>query len=307
MCYTEKINLMNHLTRLKRNWDYSNNKWKRRTASYFSKLFYYVYRQPLKFTGTTIGLIFSKMPIGFSSQLKESLNLTTNMPPLSLGIKIVVDQSRDYARAQFCAKEKESLTCEWIKKYYKKGDTTYDIGANIGAVSLVSALSLKKDCKIYSFEPLPSTYSMLFKNIMINGCDEVVTPLNIALSNKVEITKFNLSSIESGTSGHSIENTKNNIGKSLNVLTQTLDNLIDCYDINKADHLKIDVDGMDYEVLLGGEKKLLRDSKLKTVLIEKNKKEDKIRDLLKKYGFIEVELKDPGRVKYENIGFIRQQ
>jgi FkbM family methyltransferase len=306
MYQPKKISLISRFINLKRNWDHSDDMWKRRLASYCSKLFYYAYRKPLKGIGMVSGVIFSKMPIGFSSQLKESLNLTTNMPPLSLGIKIVVDRSRDHARAQFCAKEKEALTCEWIKKYYKKGDIIYDIGANIGAVSLVSALHLKKDCKIYSFEPLPSTFSMLFKNIMINSCDKVIVPLNIALSNKVEITQFNLSSIESGTSGHSVGNSTSGEGKSLTVLTQTLDNLIDCYHIEQADHIKIDVDGIDYEVLLGGEKNILNKSTLKTILIEKNDKEEQIRSLLKKYSFIEVELKDPGRTKYENIGFVRE-
>jgi hypothetical protein len=44
---------------------------------------------------------------------------------------------------------------------------------------------------------------------------------------------------------------------------------------------------------------------LKTILIEKNDKEEQIKTLLKKYSFVEVELKDPRGV-YENIGFIRR-
>ncbi len=289
------------------NWYDSENIWKRRLVSYYAMLKWYAYHWPLKSIGMVIGVIFSKLPISFSSQLKESLQLTTDMPFLSLalGIKVVVDRSKDYGRAQFCVKER--LTCEWIKKHYKRGDVIYDIGANIGAVSLISALYLKKDCKIYSFEPLPSTFSMLFKNIMINNCSKVVVPLNIALSDKVEINQLNLTSIESGTSGHSID--KNDVvgggDKNLTVLTQTLDNLFDCFRIEQANHIKIDVDGVDYEVLLGGEKNILNNSNLKTILIEKNDKEKQIKALLKKHNFVEVELKDP-RGMYENMGFIRR-
>ena len=288
------------------NWYNSENIWKRRLVSYYGVLKGYLYHKPLKIMGMAVGVIFSKLPISFSLQLKESLRLTTDMPFLSLGVKVVVDRSKDYGRAQFCSKER--LTCEWIKKHYKRGDVIYDIGANIGAVSLISALYLKKDCKIYSFEPLPSTFSMLFKNIMINNCSKVVVPLNIALSDKVEINQFNLTSIESGTSGHGIY--KNDIAsgggdKNLTVFTQTLDNLFDCYCIEQADHIKIDVDGVDYEVLLGGEKNILNNSSLKTILIEKNDKEEQIKTLLKKYSFVEVELKDPRGV-YENMGFIRR-
>jgi len=243
------------------------------------------------------------MPIIFSSSLKESLKLTVNMP-MSLNIKVVVDRAKDYSRAQFCNKER--LTCEWVRNNYKKGEVIYDIGANIGAVSLVSAAYLKKECLIYSFEPLPSTFSMLFKNIMLNGFDKVIVPLNIALSDKVEINNFNLTSIESGTSGHSVDGggTLERFSRRLTVFTQTLDNLVSSYGVEQPDHIKIDVDGIDYRVLLGAEKYILNNPKLKTILIERNDNEENIRILLEKYNFTEVELKDSKGV-YGNMGFVR--
>ncbi len=262
-----------------------------------------MYVKPLESIGTIIGKLLSKMPILLSSSLKQAIEITTNMP-LSLDIKIAVDRVTDYKRAQFCNKER--LTCQWIEKYYKKGDVIYDVGANIGAVSLVSAAHLEKDCLIYAFEPLPTTFSMLFRNVMINDCGRVIVPLNIALSNKVAISKFNLTSVESGTSGHSIDEKEviRNFNKSLTVFTHTLDNIVDTYNINLANHIKIDVDGFDYEVLLGGEEKVLNSPELRTILIEKNGKESQIRNLVKKYGFTEVELTG-NKGKYDNIGFIK--
>jgi FkbM family methyltransferase len=289
--------------KIRLNWHESENIVKIRMASYFSKLLFYVYSKPLESTGKVLGIMLGKMPILLSSSLKQTMRLTTSMP-LSLDIKVVVDRMSDYKRAQFCNKERQ--TCEWIEKFYKKGDTVYDIGANIGAVSLVSAAHLEKECLVYSFEPLPSSFNMLFKNIMINNFDKVIIPLNMALSNKVEIKTFYLTSIESGSSGHSVNkgDLPRELKKSMTVLTNTLDNLVNSYCIKRADHIKIDVDGIDYEVLLGGEKNILNDSTLKTILIEKNGKEGKIRDLVKKYGFVEVEFRGY-KGKYENIGFVR--
>ena len=291
-----------------KNWRYSNRIWKRKLASLFRFIYLFlrkIYVTPIKILGMFFGVMFSKMPIAFSSQLKESLKLTTNMPPLSLGIKVAVDQKRDISRAQFCYKER--LTLEWIKKYYKKGEVIYDVGANIGAVSLVSALYLEKDCEIYAFEPLPSTYNMLFKNIMLNNCDKIITPLNIALSDKVEMDQFHMRSAEAGTSGHSVSGSviHNANNKILNVFTQTLDSLIDSYGMKQPNHIKIDVDGHDYEVLLGGEKNILNESTLQTILIERNDKEEQIRALVKKYGFVEIELKERRGTIYENLGFVR--
>jgi len=286
-------------------WHNSENIWKIKLARYFSRLFSYIYIKPLENIGIILGMIFSKMPLYLSFSLKQSLQLTTKMP-LTLDIKVAVDRRTDYIRAQFCNKERS--TCQWIEKYYKKGDVIYDVGANIGAVSLISAIYLEKDCLVYAFEPLPSTFSMLFKNVMINNCDKVIIPLNIALSDKVEINQFNLTSIESGTSGHSLDKVNikplKDLNKSLTVFTQTLDNLVRSYHINPPNHIKIDVDGVDYEVLMGGKKNILNNPALKTILIEKNGKENQIRSLLKKYDFVEVELKS-NKGKYENIGFTR--
>jgi FkbM family methyltransferase len=286
-----------------KNWYHSDNIWKRRIASYFGKIKGYLTYRPLKVIGTLLGFLLSKMPTIFASSIKQSLILKTSMP-MSLNIKVVVDRAKDISRAQFCNKER--LTCEWIEKHYKKGDVIYDIGANIGAVSLISAAYLEKDCLIYSFEPVPSTFNMLFKNIMLNDFDKVIVPLNIALSDKVQIDNFNLTSLESGTSGHSVDGAGvlSNFSKRLTVLTQTLDNLIDSYNLKIANHLKIDVDGIDYRVLLGGENSILKNPKLKTILIEKNDNEGNIRLLLQKHGFIEVELIDNKKV-YGNLGFVR--
>jgi len=243
---------------------------------------------------------FSKFPYVF-------YNFGNEIEPVvfqKLGTYVdIVDQVKDYGRAQFCSKE--ALTCEWIKNYYKKGDVIYDIGANIGAVSLISAIYLEKDCQIYSFEPLPSTYNMLFKNIMLNGFDKIITPLNIALSNKVETAQFHLTSINAGTSGHSISNSETYSEKTLNIFTQTLDNLVDSYHIKQPDHIKIDVDGHDFKVLLGGEKTVLNNANLKTILIERNDNEEEIKALVGKYNFVEVELKSHKGI-YENMGFIRE-
>lgn len=285
-------------------WHNPENLWKYKFIGYLSRLLSYALIKPLKIIGIIFGIVLSKLPIILSSSLKESIKLTTNMP-LSLDIKVVVDGLRDYKRAQFSNKERQ--TCEWIEKYYEKGDTIYDVGANIGAVSLISAKHLEKECLVYAFEPLPTTYAMLFKNVMINNCSKVIVPLNIALSDKVEINQFNLTSTQSGTSGHSITKAgiiPRDFNNRLTVFTQTLDNLIDTYDIKKPNHIKIDVDGIDYEVLLGGEKNVLNNPALKTILIEKNSKENKVRELVKKYGFVEHEFKGY-KSRFDNLAFAR--
>ena len=291
------------------NWYYSNNIRKRRIINYYGKVKSYIYYRPVAFTGKLIGMILSLMPIRFSASVKENIKTSIKMP-MSYDIRVVVDRPRDIKRAKFCYKEKSTVL--WIEKYYHKGDVIFDVGANIGAVSLISATYLQKQCRIYAFEPLPTTFSMLFQNIMINSLSHIITPINIALSDKIEEDNFILSSIDAGTSGHSIkagriEGGENDVvaASKLKVFTSTIDQLKKDYHINDINHIKIDVDGCDYEVLLGGES-VLSNTSLKTVLIERNDKENNIIDLLNKYGFKQVEIApfyDAGT--RENMGFVR--
>jgi FkbM family methyltransferase len=52
-----------------------------------------------------------------------------------------------------------------ISNKIKEGDVFVDIGANIGYYSL---LAQSRACKVYAFEPSPSNYSLLQKNISLN-------------------------------------------------------------------------------------------------------------------------------------------
>jgi len=291
------------------NWYYSNNTRKRKIINYYGKIKSYAYLRPVLFTGKLIGKIIKLMPIHFSASVKENIKVSIKMP-MSYDIRVVVDRPRDIKRAKFCYKEKSTVL--WIEKYYQKEDVIFDVGANIGAVSLISAIYLQKQCRIYAFEPLPTTFAMLFQNIMINSLSHVITPINIALSDKIEVDDFILASIEAGTSGHSIkagtiESVENDVVavNKLEVFTSTIDQLKKDYHIDDINHLKIDVDGCDYEVLLGGEG-VLSNPSLKTILIEGNNKQNNIIGLLNKYGFKQVEIApffDAGT--RENMGFIR--
>ena len=291
------------------NWYYSNNTRKRKIINYYGKIKSYAYLRPVLFTGKLIGKIIKLMPIHFSASVKENIKVSIKMP-MSYDIRVVVDRPRDIKRAKFCYKEKSTVL--WIEKYYQKRDVIFDVGANIGAVSLISATYLQKQCEIYAFEPLPTTFSMLFQNIMMNSLGHVITPINIALSDKVKVDDFILSSIDAGTSGHSIKGgtskeEENDVvsASKLEVLTTTIDQLKKDYRINDINHLKIDVDGCDYEVLLGGEG-VLSNPSLKTILVERNDKENNVVDLLNKYGFKQVEIApfyDAGT--RENMGFVR--
>jgi len=60
-----------------------------------------------------------------------------------------------------------------IKNILKEGEVFIDIGANIGLMSIFSALIVRENGIVYSFEPNPATRSMLEENILLNNVKNI--------------------------------------------------------------------------------------------------------------------------------------
>jgi FkbM family methyltransferase len=63
------------------------------------------------------------------------------------------------------------------------GDIVFDVGANIGVFTLYAA---KQGAQIYAYEPIPSTFELLQRNIHLHGFDNIAYARNIGLSDRVE-------------------------------------------------------------------------------------------------------------------------
>jgi FkbM family methyltransferase len=169
----------------------------------------------------------------------------------------------------------------FLDDYLKNGDLFVDIGANIGAYSILAA---SKGAKVIAIEPIPSTFKILKKNILLNNFEASVDVYNKAISDEKE--KLNFS---------------NNLDALNHVLTKS-EHYPDIINISaiKLDEIlngripkfiKIDVEGFETKVVKGAEKIFLHKD-LKCVIIE----------LIgggKKYGFDENELHQ----KLLNYGF----
>jgi hypothetical protein len=73
---------------------------------------------------------------------------------------------------------------EMLYKLVKNNDVIFDIGANIGWYSIHLSKKLT-GANIYSFEPIPETFSKLKRNVELNKMDNI-NIVNIAFSDKVQ-------------------------------------------------------------------------------------------------------------------------
>jgi FkbM family methyltransferase len=137
-----------------------------------------------------------------------------------------------------------ALFCSLIKK----DNVVFDVGANVGCVSILFSGLAEK---VYSFEPSPTTFKYLSKNIENAGLRNV-TAYNFGLGSKEGESTITYS--PESRSGAFVSNRLKNIGH--NHVTEvikikTIDDMIREQKISKIDVIKMDVEGFEKEVITG--------------------------------------------------------
>jgi len=152
-----------------------------------------------------------------------------------------------------------------IRELLRDGGTFVDIGANIGSYTLISSESAA--AQIHAFEPHPSTFQLLRRNVERNQRNNVMLH-NVALGSaegEVYLTDCSGSSINHIVSGNS-----ETVG-AIAVPCHRIDNMCQRAGIVPA-IVKIDVEGFEFDVLLGFGDFL---SAIQVLLIEMNGLSDK--------------------------------
>lgn len=207
-------------------------------------------------------------------------------------IYIRVTSPEEYNRLRACYKE--PWTVEWIENFIQAEDVLFDIGANIGAYSLVTAKLREGNIKVVAIEPSFSNFSSLCYNIVLNNCQNSIIPLQIALSSQTALTQFNYSNLEAGSALHILGDPVYFTGVSLNavyqqsILSYKLDDLINQFNLPIPNHIKLDVDGPELDVLSGAQQTLSHPN-MRSLMVElnesMNKSDETIVDFLESQGF----------------------
>ena len=149
----------------------------------------------------------------------------------------------------------EETEISFVRKYLRKGDTFFDIGANIGLFSLFASRIIGDTGTVYAFEPTPLIYERLLGNIKLNNLKNIKS-INIGFSNVRALVDFNVSN-----DGHDAWNSLAKLnqlqnGTSIKVNVETLDSFIEESNILNINFIKLDVEGWEKFVLEGGRKLL---------------------------------------------------
>jgi len=202
---------------------------------------------------------------------------------------IIVDNFKEYeARLNSCGKEPE--TVEWIEKFSSGNGVFYDVGANIGAYSLVAAAN---GMRVYAFEPAYPSFWKLNRNVSLNNFDENIDCFPVALSVDTRISKFEYFDTVPGSSrgyyfhGHKDGSKKRCPEARKSSLTYSMNDFVNIFGLPHPTMLKIDVDGGELEVVKGASD-VLESPFLRTMLIEIDHSvhsSDALLDVLYRSGF----------------------
>jgi FkbM family methyltransferase len=199
-------------------------------------------------------IIYSVYRYLFARKIFSKLNkLLYNCSIRGLGV---------YNNENMSVSGEKSFIDKTIKKIASsnKNILAFDIGANKGEYTNLLANEIK-NIKIFSFEPHPKTFEVLF-----NNCKQTNVKLfNCALSSKEgELELFDYESKDGST--HASLNAEifstihNSSVVSHKVNVSTVDIICHQNSITEIDFLKIDVEGYELDVLKGAEKMLQSES-----------------------------------------------
>lgn len=139
-------------------------------------------------------------------------------------------------------------TVEFFYQLIQEDSCVLDIGAQSGAFSLLAQYF--SNAVFHSFEPDPVNYECLIENININKINNVV-PYQMALSSESGEGILNVYDSHRGlnTLGTNLLRFNEENTQKIKIKIETIDNL---FLDKKIDLIKIDTEGAEYDILLGG-------------------------------------------------------
>jgi len=170
------------------------------------------------------------------------------------------NQYRGLARRGILEKE----TTGYFLKNVSEGDMVLDIGANIGYYTLIFAKLVGEKGKVFAFEPDPSNFEILKKNVTTNNFQNVILE-NVAVTNSTGTTELYLSTKDMGH--HRIYKSKHMSKNHVSVKTIRLDDYLNSNSfLEKISFVKLDVEGSEFGSLKGMEKILSQNKRIELIM-----------------------------------------
>lgn len=232
-----------------------------------------------------------------SLQIASRLINNSIMLPFINGTYLLTNHGMTGATGDWYCGLREYEDMSFVLHVLKSGDLFVDVGANIGSYSILAGTC--KDVEVIAFEPVPTTFSWLQKNIKINALEYKITAMNYGLAEKKKKIQF---SSNLDILNHVLSDNEKNL-PFLEIDVLTLDSVLKekCPTV-----IKLDVEGYEANVLEGA-KNMLNNPSLIAIIVELNgsgdrygNKDIEIHKLLTSKGFNSYQY-DPTKYQLKSL------
>lgn len=151
----------------------------------------------------------------------------------------------------------------FLLHFLRPEDVFVDVGANIGSYTILASGVI--GARTISIEPIPETFNLMGKNILLNNLQEKVCALNIGIGSKDESLYFTKN--QDSTNRVVLNNDNTNYSDLIKVPVKSLNQLLASEQCPVL--MKIDVEGFEQEVV-NGASIALKNNNLKAIIIELN-------------------------------------
>jgi len=188
---------------------------------------------------------------------------------------------------------KEIDTISWIDSF-KDNQVFWDVGANVGVYSLYAAV--KRRSRVFAFEPSSANYYVLTRNCQLNDLTDRLAAYCTAFAGRTELGVINLESYSMGAGTNQFGKlgdaspyaTPSKLTLAHGMLGFTVDDFVTQFHPEFPNHIKMDVDGRELDILSGA-KQTLKDSRLESILVELSLREieeaERAKKIIREAGF----------------------
>ncbi len=180
------------------------------------------------------------------------------------GIKIWVSLSNYIESNIFWqgVEEEDRGQVKLLKKLLKPNHVLFDVGANIGVITMIAA-NILTDGRVHAFEPFRHHLEKLHRNLRANDFQNVVlNPYALSDGNgnhDLYVPEYDEDEINN--TGRASVNPDRDLKDEFNteeITTHRMDTYVEENTVNRLDFIKIDVEGEELSVLRGGRDTLNR-------------------------------------------------
>lgn len=198
----------------------------------------------------------------------------------------------------FHTEEPETIT--WLDGL-GPDDVLWDVGANVGLYAIYATKF--RGCRAIAVEPEGQNYALLVENIALNGVAQRCLPASFALSRAFALGRLRVRYVTKGgaynlfapldTADQALPGQFDAVkattdgGLEQLLVGFSLDDLVERHGLPAPTHLKIDVDGIEPDIIEGASR-TIGSGAVRSILIEINRKSERdlaIADVLAAHGF----------------------